>query len=71
MEKQTVKILYIAGATRSGSTLLSRLLGEIDGFINVGEALRWLFNTLRMSRLLLVDAVLMYSSVHFGMISHQ
>jgi hypothetical protein len=50
MDKQMVKILYIAGATRSGSTLLSRLLGEIDGFINVGEALRWLFNTLRMSR---------------------
>lgn len=31
-------ILYIAGSGRCGSTLLSRLLGEIDGFINVGEA---------------------------------
>jgi hypothetical protein len=45
-----IKVLYIAGATRSGSTLLARLLGEADGFVNVGEALRWVFNTEMMSR---------------------
>jgi len=32
-----VKILYIAGPTRSGSTLLSNILGEIEGFFNGGE----------------------------------
>ena len=30
-------IVYIAGSGRSGSTLLERALGEIPGFINVGE----------------------------------
>lgn len=45
-----IKVLYIAGSTRSGSTLLARLLGEINGFINVGEALRWIFNIRRMPR---------------------
>ncbi len=32
-----VKVLYICGTRRCGSTLLSRLLGEVDGFVNVGE----------------------------------
>ena len=41
--KKNFKVLYIAGSGRSGSTLLSRLLGEIDGFINAGEAARYLF----------------------------
>lgn len=50
MNSEKIKVIYIAGATRSGSTLLSRLLGEVDGFVNVGEALRWLFNTRRMKR---------------------
>lgn len=37
-----VKVLYIGGQGRSGSTVLGRLLGEIDGFIHVGEiALIW------------------------------
>lgn len=31
------KVLYISGEGRSGSTLLSRLAGEVDGAINVGE----------------------------------
>jgi hypothetical protein len=31
------KVVYIAGWGRSGSTLLARLLGEIDGFVAVGE----------------------------------
>ena len=47
MEK--IKILYIAGSGRSGSTLLARLLGEIDGFVNVGEASQSLFNKKRVS----------------------
>ena len=36
-------VLYIAGCGRSGSTLLARLLGEIDGFVPVGE-LRYVFD---------------------------
>ena len=31
------KIILIAGHSRSGSTLLDRLLGEMDGFVTVGE----------------------------------
>jgi hypothetical protein len=30
-------VLYIAGSSRSGSTLLERTLGEIPAFVNVGE----------------------------------
>lgn len=30
-------VVYIAGSGRSGSTLLERVLGEIPGFVNVGE----------------------------------
>jgi hypothetical protein len=43
-----IKLIYIAGPGRCGSTLLARLLGEIDGFVNVGEALKWFFDTKRM-----------------------
>lgn len=32
-----VKILYVAGSGRSGSTLLANMLGSIDGFLSVGE----------------------------------
>lgn len=32
-----VKVLYIGGEGRSGSTLLERLLGQIDGFCSIGE----------------------------------
>ena len=32
-----MKVLYISGWTRSGSTLLDTLLGEIDGFFSAGE----------------------------------
>lgn len=32
-----IKVLYIAGLGRSGSTLVDRLLGEVDGFVSVGE----------------------------------
>ena len=34
---QTTKVFYIVGEGRSGSTLLGRLVGEVDGAINVGE----------------------------------
>ena len=30
-------VIYIAGSGRSGSTLLERILGEMPGFVNVGE----------------------------------
>lgn len=39
-----INILYIAGAGRSGSTLLERILGQIDGAVAVGE-LRYLWQT--------------------------
>jgi hypothetical protein len=32
-----VKVLYIIGWGRSGSTIMDNLLGEIDGFVSVGE----------------------------------
>jgi hypothetical protein len=35
----TPTIVYIAGSGRSGSTLLERMIGAIDGFANVGELL--------------------------------
>jgi Sulfotransferase family len=34
---RAVTVIYIAGSGRSGSTLLERTLGEISGFVNVGE----------------------------------
>ncbi len=38
-----IKILYIASEARSGSTLLGRLLAEVDGCVHVGEIDRiWL-----------------------------
>ena len=40
--KRPVKVVYISGAGRSGTTLLDRLLGEIDGFVSIGEV-RWLW----------------------------
>lgn len=30
-------VIYIAGSGRSGSTLLERMIGEIPGYVNVGE----------------------------------
>jgi Sulfotransferase family len=32
-----VKVLYIAGSGRTGSTVLSAILGQLDGFFSVGE----------------------------------
>lgn len=37
MKPSQVKVLYIAGPTRSGSTILSNILGEVNGFFNAGE----------------------------------
>jgi len=39
-----IKILYIAGSGRSGTTILARLLGEVQGFVSVGEAARYLLD---------------------------
>lgn len=39
------QVLYITGSGRSGSTLLERILGEVPGFVNVGELIglfRWI-----------------------------
>jgi len=33
----SMRIVYIAGSGRSGSTLLARILGQIDGFVSPGE----------------------------------
>ena len=35
--KKSVKVIFIAGCSRSGSTLLGKMLGNIDGFFHVGE----------------------------------
>ena len=32
-----VTVLYVAGSGRSGSTILDRILGQLDGFFSVGE----------------------------------
>ncbi|MDQ3927328.1 MAG: hypothetical protein M3272_10185, partial [Actinomycetota bacterium] len=32
-----IKVLYIAGFGRSGSTLLGNVLGQVDDFVSVGE----------------------------------
>ena len=37
MLESTVKVLYIAGFERSGSTIVNRVLGQIDGFVAWGE----------------------------------
>lgn len=37
MKNHKVKVLYVAGYERSGSTILHNVLGQIDGFFSVGE----------------------------------
>ena len=34
---ERVKVLYIVGMGRSGSTILANSLGEVDGFFSAGE----------------------------------
>jgi Sulfotransferase family len=45
-----LKVLYIMGAARCGSTILDNILNEIDGFFSVGE-LRFLWERLHQGRL--------------------
>lgn len=40
MHQDDVSVLYIAGIGRSGSTLLCRTLGAVDGFLATGELMR-------------------------------
>lgn len=40
--RRPLKVLYVAGAGRSGSTLLDGILGQLDGFFSAGE-LRYLW----------------------------
>ncbi len=37
MSDGRIKVLYVAGFGRSGSTLLGNVLGQVDGFVSVGE----------------------------------
>jgi hypothetical protein len=37
MDNPPVKVLFIVGAGRTGSTLLSRMLGQLSSYCNVGE----------------------------------
>ena len=37
MSDSKIKVLYIAGFERSGSTIVNRVLGQIDGFVAWGE----------------------------------
>ena len=41
--RQRVRVAFIAGAARSGSTLLERILQQVEGVLTVGE-LRWLWS---------------------------
>jgi hypothetical protein len=39
LTEEKVKVLYIAGETRSGSTILGNILGQLEDYIYVGELL--------------------------------
>jgi len=39
-----LKVIFIAGCGRSGTTVLGQLLGEFENFVNVGEGVRYLFD---------------------------
>lgn len=41
IRRKMLNIVYIAGESRSGSTLITRILGQIDGVLNVGELLQY------------------------------
>ena len=43
MDDSKIKVIYIAGEGRSGSTLLERMLGQINDIVSVGE-LRFFWN---------------------------
>lgn len=50
-DQAPIKVLYVAGAGRSGSTLIARLLGELDGYVHIGEASRYLFHERMYARM--------------------
>jgi hypothetical protein len=50
MYNDKTKVIYIAGSGRNGSTLLARLLGQMDGFLSIGEATRYLFDEKMVSK---------------------
>ena len=37
MSGEPVKVLFVGGFGRSGSTLLDNVLGQVDGFASCGE----------------------------------
>jgi len=37
MQEEKIKVLYIGGCSRSGSTLVERMLGQVNGYHAVGE----------------------------------
>lgn len=37
MNNEKIKVLFIGGSGRSGSTILQNILGQIDGFFSIGE----------------------------------
>lgn len=39
MGEDKIKVLYVAGWGRSGSTVLGNILGQLEGFVHVGELL--------------------------------
>jgi len=50
-EMERVKVLYIMGMTRSGSTILDRIIGQCDGFFSLGESYSiWDLNVLQNQR---------------------
>lgn len=51
MSRDPIRLVYLAGCGRSGSTLYGRLLGELEGWLHLGEALRFLFHDGMMARL--------------------
>ena len=38
-DAKKISVLYIAGSTRSGSTIISNILGQINGFFHAGEVI--------------------------------
>jgi hypothetical protein len=49
VENNSINIIYIVGEGRSGSTLIARILGEVDGFKNVGELTNDFYNLKQMN----------------------
>lgn len=43
LSRQKIKVLYIAGTIRSGTTLLAQLFGELPGFVNIAEGTYFLY----------------------------